>query len=162
MAANPLPEVKAITMRTHDLTTALSNEPVGVAGILLSKDLISRDIWSKMLLHSYTPSEKAAILVEAVGNTIEIAPIKFQCFLDILSDQICSKEVGEKLRSTYQSELTSLICDLTCHSRWVAGVKEWERLILLSFVHLFKGEQINTLPEGLYNLMYAYHSGMAI
>ena len=120
MAANPPPEVKAITMRTHDLTTALSNEPLGVAGILLSKELISRDIWSKMLLHSYTPAEKAAILVEAVGNSIEIAPVKFQCFLEILSEQVCAKEVVEGLRSTYQSELSSLAHDQTYQSRQVA------------------------------------------
>ena len=109
MTSNQSPEVKTILIRTHDLTTALSNEPLGVAGVLLGKELISRDIWSKMLLHSYTPAEKAAILVEAVGNSIEIAPTKFQCFLAILSDQVCAKEVVESLRSTYQSELTSLV-----------------------------------------------------
>ena len=100
-------------MQTHDLTIALSNEPLGVAGILLSKELISRDIWSKMLLPAFTPPEKAAILVEAVGNSIEIAPVKFQCFLEILSDRVCAKEVVESLRFTYQSELTSQVLDLS-------------------------------------------------
>ena len=129
MAANQSPEVKAILKQTHDLTTALSNEPLSVAGILLSKELISRDIWSKMLLHSYTPAEKAAILVEAVGNSIEIAPVKFQCFVESLSEQVCAKEIVEKLRSTYQSELTSLARGQTCQSSWIARFKEWEVLI---------------------------------
>ena len=106
MAANPSPEVKAIFKKTHDLTTALSNDSLGVAGILLSEDLISRDVWSKILLPTFTPAEKAAMMVEAVGNTIQITPDKFQCFLDILSEQVCAKEVVERLRSTYQSELT--------------------------------------------------------
>ena len=124
MAVNPSPEVKAILKQTHDLTTALSNDSLGVAGILLSKELICREVYSKMLIDSYTPSKKAAILVEAVGNTIEIAPVKFQCFLEILSDQACAKEVVESLRSTYQSELSSLAHDRTYQSRWVAWFKE--------------------------------------
>ena len=92
-------------MRTHDLTTALSNDSLGVAGMLLSKDLICRQVHSKMLIDSYAPAKKAAILIEAVTNTIETAPAKFSDFLDILSEQICAKEVVKSLRSTYQSEL---------------------------------------------------------
>ena len=106
MASKPSPEVKSILIQTHDLTTALANEPLGVAGILLSKELICREVHSKMLIDSYTPSKKAAILVEAVMNTIEIAPAKFSKFLEILSGQICAKEVVDSLHSTYQSELT--------------------------------------------------------
>ena len=103
---NQSPEVKSILKQTHDLTTALSNDPLGVAGRLLSKELICREVYSKMLIGSYTPAEKAAILVEAVENTVEIAPVKFQVFLEILSnsEQVCAKEVVERLRSTYQSE----------------------------------------------------------
>ena len=38
---------------------ALLNEPLGMAGILLSKGFISAKIMSKMLVVSYTPIEKA-------------------------------------------------------------------------------------------------------
>ena len=104
-SVNQSPEVKSILKQTHDLTTVLSNDPLGVAGRLLSKELICEEEHSKMLVHDYTPAEKAAILVRAVRNTIEIAPDKFQCFLEILSEQqVCAKEVVERLRSTYQSE----------------------------------------------------------
>jgi hypothetical protein len=127
---NQSPEVKSILKLTHDLTTALSNDPLGVSGKLLSQELICEEARSKMLIDSYTPATKAAILVEAVGNTIKIAPVKFQIFLEILSEQVCAKEVVERLRSTYQSELTSLIHDETCQSRWVAIFKEWEGLVL--------------------------------
>ena len=107
---NQSPEVKSILKQTHDLTTALSNDPLGVAGRLLSKELICTEVYSKMLIGSYTPAEKAAILVEAARNTVEIAPVNFQCFLEILSEVVCAKEVVEKLRSTYQSEsLSSLV-----------------------------------------------------
>jgi hypothetical protein len=107
---NQSPEVKSIIKQTPDLTKALSNDPLGVAGILLSRDLICEEVQSEMLIDSYTPAKKAVILVRAVKNTIEIAPVKFQVFLEILSEQVCAKEVVERLRSTYQqSELTSLI-----------------------------------------------------
>ena len=108
MAANPSPEVKAILMQTRDLMLALSNEPLGVAGILLGKGFISEETMSKMLVVSYTPIEKATILIEAVRNNIKLAPSKFPELLEILSDVTCAKETVEKLRSTYQSELTSL------------------------------------------------------
>ena len=109
MASNSSPEVKSILMRTHELTTALSNDSLGVAGILLSKGLICREVYSKMLVDTYTPAKKAAIVVEAVTNTIEAAPAKFSSFLEILSEVTCAKEVVESLRSTYQSKLTSLL-----------------------------------------------------
>ena len=130
MAANPSSEVKAITLRTHDLMLALSNEPLGVAGILLGRGFISGEIMSKMLVVSYTPTEKATILIEAMRNKVELAPSKFPELLEILSDQACAEEVVESLRSAYQSELTSLTHEWTCQSRWVARFKQREGLIL--------------------------------
>ena len=105
---NPSPEIQSTLIRTPDLTATLSNEPLGVAGVLLSKGLIFRDVWSKMLLHSYTPAEKAAILVEAVTNSIDIAPSKFPELLDILSEVTCAEEVVESLRTTYQKWVDSI------------------------------------------------------
>ena len=104
MAFNPSPEVKSILIRTHDLVTAVSIEPLSVAGILLSKGFISGEIMSKMLIVTYTPTEKAAILIEAVRNKITIVPTKFTEFLGILSEQTSTQEVVESLYSTYQSE----------------------------------------------------------
>jgi hypothetical protein len=86
-----------------------SNDPLGVALKLLSKGFISEETMSKMLVVSYTPTEKAAILIEAVRNKIELAPSKFTELIEILSEVACAKEVVESLRSTYQSELTSLV-----------------------------------------------------
>ena len=87
---------------------ALSNEPVGMAGVLLGKGFISSEIMSKLLVVSYTQVEKATILIEAVRSKIELAPSKFTQFLDILSEVTCAKEVVESLRFTYQSEWISL------------------------------------------------------
>ena len=108
MAANPSPEVKAILKQTHDLTTDLSNDTLGMAGILLSKELISIEAYSKMLLLSLTPAEKAAVMIESTRKIVEKAPEKFTEFVEALSGQACAKEVVEKLRSTYQSELKML------------------------------------------------------
>ena len=69
MASNPSPEVKSIIKQSHDLTTALSNDPLGVAGKLLSRGLIciaEKYMHTKMLMDTYTPAKKAAILIEAV------------------------------------------------------------------------------------------------
>ena len=112
---NQSPEVKSILKQIPDLTTALSNDSLGVAGRLLSKELICEEIYSEMFIDSYTSAKKAAILVRAVRNTIEVTPAKFQWFLEILSEQqVCAKEVAESLRSTYRSELNSLTHDQSC------------------------------------------------
>ena len=99
------PEVRSILILTPELTIALSNELLGMAGSLLSQGFISGDIMSKMLVLAYTPKERATILVEAVRNKIELAPSKFDQLLEILSEFTCIEEVVESLRSTYQSEL---------------------------------------------------------
>ena len=104
MASNSSPEVNAITIRTHDLEIALSNEPVSVAGILLGKGFISEETMSKILIASCTQTEKTAILIESIRDKIELAPLKFTELLDILSEVACTKEIVESLRSTYQSE----------------------------------------------------------
>ena len=102
------PEVKSILARTRDLMTALSNEPLDLAGVLLSKEFISWETMSKMLIVSYTPVEKATILIEAVRNKVELAPSKFTEFLEILSEERCTADVVGRLRSTYQSKSPSL------------------------------------------------------
>ena len=108
MASNSSPEVNAITIRTHDLEIALSNEPVGVAGMLLSKGFVSEETMSKMLVASCTQTEKTSILIDSIRDKIELAPSKFTELLDILSEVACTKEIVESLRSaTYQRELHS-------------------------------------------------------
>ena len=104
MASNSSPEVKSIVIRTHDLMTALSNEPLDVAGILVSKGFITNETASKILVVTYTPKEKATILIDAVRSKVGLAPSRFPELLDILSEVTCTQEVVESLRSTYQSE----------------------------------------------------------
>ena len=96
-------------MRTYEIILALSNEPVGVAGMLLSKGLVSEETMSKMTIVAYTPKEKASILIEAVKNNIKLAPSKFPGLLEILSEVTSAEEVVKSLRSTYQSELTQVL-----------------------------------------------------
>ena len=58
---------------------------------MLSKELISEEVYSEMLIDSYTPAKKAAILVRAVRNTVEIAPAKFQWFLEQSSRSVLKR-----------------------------------------------------------------------
>ena len=103
MAANSSPEVKAILKLTPDLTTALSNEPLSVANKLLSQDLISDEVYSKVLGYNHYATEKAAIMIESARKVIKLTPSKFTEFLEILSELSCTMLV-ENLRSTYQRE----------------------------------------------------------
>ena len=98
MTSTPSSEVKSITGKlSHVLTIALSRDPLGVAGKLLNKGL--------KMLTTYIPAYKAAIVIAAVTKTIERSPAKFDDFLDILSEQICAREVVDSLRSTYECKL---------------------------------------------------------
>ena len=114
MASTPSsPEVKSIIIRTPELATAISSDPLAISHVLSSRELISIEILSKMVLHSYTPAEKATIVIEAVRNSIEIAPTKFEDFLQILSEQTMTKSVVDGLRSTHQSKLC---CDVSINA----------------------------------------------
>ena len=106
MASTPSPEVKSIIVRTPELATAISSDLLAISHVLSNKELISTETLSKMVLTSYTPAEKATIVVEAVRSSIEIAPTKFEEFLQILSEQNMTESVVDGLRSTYQSKLS--------------------------------------------------------
>ena len=96
MASLETPEMKTIITHTQELTTVLSSDPDLIAGALLSTKFIQDDSMLK-ILSGETPAGKAAILVEAVRNEIEVAPEKFSEFLDILSEQSWTKEVVESI-----------------------------------------------------------------
>ena len=100
--------------RSQDLTTSLSTDPLCVAGALVSKKFIQSEVLAKVVIND-TPIGKAAILVEAVRNEIDVAPVKFIEFLEILSEQSWAKEVVESLRSTYQSESVMISHDFSIH-----------------------------------------------
>ena len=108
MASYSSPELKSIVILTHDIITALSNDPLGVAGMLFGKELIASEVHSRVLHYNGTPYERASFLVEAMRNTIETDPSKFHVFLEILSEQPCAKAVVERIRTTYRSELLVL------------------------------------------------------
>ena len=103
---NSLPEVKSMLKQTHDLATALSID-LSVAGILLSKEFISTEVHSRMQTNnsSLTPLERGTILAVALRSKIEVCPRKFTELYKILSEQTCTKEVAERLYSTYENEL---------------------------------------------------------
>ena len=74
------------------LITALSLDPQGIAEVLLAKGLIPENTEAQVR-QSSTPREKATILVTTVRQRIEIAPKRFQEFLDILSKQEWTKDI---------------------------------------------------------------------
>ena len=80
------------------LITALSSDPQGIAGVLLAKGLIPENTEAQMRQCS-TPREKATILVATVRQRIEVAPKRFQDFIDILSKQEWTKDIMKVLQS---------------------------------------------------------------
>ena len=125
-ASSPTPEAKSIVAESPRLVTAISCDPLAISHALSSKGLISTETLSKMLITSYTPAEKATIVVEAVRKCVEIAPTRFEQLLQILSEQTMTKAVVDGLRSTYQSE---------CHCYVMKGANEvWP---LVTYMILF-------------------------
>ena len=100
------PETKTVIDPFHELTAALSSDPVRITTItraLVCKKLIQNEVPLEMLSDD-TPTGKAAILVGAVKSEIKVTPVKLTEFIEILSEQPWATNVVENLRSTYQSE----------------------------------------------------------
>ena len=97
-------ETKAILAHAQELTVALSNKPLAMAEVLVDREFISNDVLAQMLVHK-TAEGKAAILVEAVRESIETAPETFEKFIRILLESSSTKDVAERLSSTKQSKL---------------------------------------------------------
>jgi hypothetical protein len=103
MASPSPPAVQSIRKLTHEIILSFQNDILDISSRLLGKELISDDIQEEMLLGYHTSKKKAAILVEAVKNTIRGNPEMFEDLLNILSEHNNTISVGKKLRSTYQS-----------------------------------------------------------
>ena len=89
-----------VMLRYNDkLITALSADPLSIAGVLLAKGLIPEHTEAQMR-QSFTPREKATILVTTVRQRIEIAPKRFHEFVSILSAQAWTKDIVEMLQSS--------------------------------------------------------------
>lgn len=80
------------------LVMALSADPVGIAGILLANSFIPSEVSAKMLLLSFTPCEKATILIETVCNNIKVSPERFHDLVRILSEQTWTKDIVKILQ----------------------------------------------------------------
>ena len=108
MASIESPELKSLDSHAQKLTTSLSTDPVCVAGALVSKKLIQDEVLLEMFRVD-TRTGKATVLFKAVRKEIEVAPKRLAQFLEILSEQTCTKEVVESIRSTYQGEFSECI-----------------------------------------------------
>ena len=59
--------------------------------------MISSEVYSIVLVPTYSATEKAVIMIESARKVVEIAPSKFTELLDILSGVTYAKEVVESL-----------------------------------------------------------------
>ena len=88
----------AMIQHHKELVTAISNDVLNMAGILLSKEFISEEVEEKARLPSSTPKERATILVTALRNKIKVAPELFQELIEILAQQTSTKEIVKMLQ----------------------------------------------------------------
>ena len=105
---------KAMIHCHNKLVTAFSMDIITISGVLLAKEFIPREISSKMLLHPFTPQEKATILVNAITDKIRVAPRRFDELIQIFSEQDCTKDIVSSLKSQVrcdQSEEDKCDCD---------------------------------------------------
>lgn len=112
MAAGSPPdsiEMKALLDHTQELSTVLSSKPLGVAETLVDKGFLLNEILEEMLVDK-TAKGRSRILLEAVRQKIELAPEKFEKFLEILFEQTWTKDIAERLRATKQSKLDCVMC----------------------------------------------------
>ena len=87
-----------ILLRSNDkLITLLSNDPLGIANILLAQEFIPEDTQAQMQLGILTPQKKATILVTNIRNMIKVAPKRYNEFIGILSKQAWTKDIVDIL-----------------------------------------------------------------
>ena len=94
---------KVIVANKDTLTSAFSSaDPNTIAVMLSIKGVISKEDEAQISLAS-TPSEKATLLITAIGNQVKSNPEKFQNFLNSLSENKLSLpgDVVETLWSDY-------------------------------------------------------------
>ena len=94
---------KVIVANKDTLTSAFSSaDPNTIAVMLSIKEVISKEDEAQISLAS-TPSEKATLLITAIGNQVKSTPQKFQHFLNALSKAKLSLpgDVVETLWSDY-------------------------------------------------------------
>ena len=96
------PEYKALLTCTDKLNASFSSDPLGIAGILLSKDLIPPNAENEMRVLGFSSHHKASILVEAIRNKVMTDPRSFTVLRMTLAEQSWTKDIADILRATYQ------------------------------------------------------------
>ena len=102
-----VPESKeSATMLTYQdkLINAISADTLKIAGVLREYNFISDEVSGKILCPSFTPQEKATILVDAVRKKIKTAPKRFPELIRVFLMEASTKNIAEMLQSDYQNK----------------------------------------------------------
>ena len=95
-------ECSAMISCNSELISALSIDPLSIAGILLSKGLISEEINAKMLISTFTNREKSTILVNTLREKIKLNPLHFYELIDLFFECQLAQDIADVLLDTYQ------------------------------------------------------------
>ena len=95
-------EMKTLLECNDKLITALSSNPVGTAGALVAKGLITTNIEAEMLLPAIANHNKATKLAISVRDMVRPNPKNYHVFVDVLSEEPANDDIVKILDSTYQ------------------------------------------------------------
>ena len=140
-------EPHQVMLRHNDkLITALSADPLGIAGILLAKGLIPENAAAQMQLCS-TPHEKANILVTVIRQRVRVAPQRFQEFVGILSEQTWTKDIVEILQPFIGTEYHHKESDASVHG---PSVRDHKSLKKEPTENLSSSERSSSSEDGVF------------
>ena len=140
-------EPHQVMLRHNDkLITALSADPLGIAGILLAKGLIPENAAAQMQLCS-TPHEKANILVTVIRQRVRVAPQRFQEFVGILSEQTWTKDIVEILQPFISTEYHNKESEASVHG---PSVRDHKSLKKEPTENLSSSEQSSSSEDGVF------------
>lgn len=111
MAAPDTVEMKVMLGHTQELITVLSSKPLSVAETLVDTGFFRHEILDKILVNK-TAEGRSCMLVGAVIQEIELAPKKFENFVEVLSEQTWTKDIAERLSSTKQCKLDCMCTNI--------------------------------------------------
>ena len=140
-------EPHQVMLRHNDkLITALSADPLGIAGILLAKGLIPENAAAQMQLCS-TPHEKANILITVIRQRVRVAPQRFQEFVGILSEQTWTKDIVEILQPFIGTEYHHKESDASVHG---PSVRDHKSLKKEPTENLSSSERSSSSEDGVF------------
>ena len=98
------PAYYAIIACNDKLISTLSADPLSVATTLVARGFIPPNTEAEMRITSFTPNQKASILMEAIRNKVKTNPRRLHELMRVLQQHPWTGEIAEILHSSFLSK----------------------------------------------------------